>query len=406
MYLLLALLGTAAVGWGLSEWLDDDNEEVEETPGEDTLEDDTGDDTILLGAGDEGTGGEGADSFVVTEQDQYNAADEDIEDVDYGQSLITDYDPDEDQLIIEGESAAAEEPVYKLYKDPDGGGYRLALEEAPLQSFVDLPNLSLEDGETFDYVYSVPSGDLESPAVEKTVTLLPEAYPEGLSFHDWDEAQGDHHTLFGTNADDSMQSGSGDDWTAQDDPDAFNHDPGEITLFSDDATLVDGGDGDDLMWVGKNATVFGGEGEDTINMYADPYGGRDGEAAEFADFTAGEDQLLVNYALDPGAGADYATVLAETRLTYDAASDMTTLTVFDDALARFAGDQTGLSFGFQPFEEASYWNDGAGGHDAYDAEGNPITDEELSQMDIIIKDAHMAQAFGDYQVPPSSWTSA
>ncbi len=399
MYFLLALLGTAAVGWGLSEWLDDDSDETE---GEDTPDDETGGDTIVLGAGDEGTGGAGADSFVVTEQDQYNAAGEAIEDVEYGQSQITDFDPAEDQLVIEGKSTDTEAPVYKLYRDPDGSGYRLALEEAPLQSFVDLPNLSLEDGETFDYVYSVPSDDPDGVAAEKTVTLSPEDYPEGLSFHDWEDAQGEPHTLFGTNDSDSMQSGSGDYWTAQNDPDAFNHDPGEITLFSDEATLVDGGDGDDLMWVGKNATVIGGEGADTINMYADPYGGRGGEAAELMDFTSGEDVLRVTYAID-GENADYARALATTMLRYDTETDSTSLTVFDDEVARFEGDRIDLSIGF----EVLYWSDNTGSQDyIFDSDGNPISSEELAEMDIIIVDEHPSVSYGDYQEPPSRWTSA
>ena len=402
MYFLLALLGTAAVGWGLSEWLDDDNDEAEAPEGADTPEEGAGGDTIVLGAGDEGTGGAGADSFVVTEQDQYNSADEAIEDVEYGQSQITDFNPDEDQIVIEGESADTGEPVYKLYRDPNGTGYRLALEEAPLQSFVDLPNLTLEEGETLDYVYSVPSEDPDSPAVEKTVTLSPEDYPEGLSFHDWDTARGAYYKLFGTNGDDSLQSGSGIYWTAQDDPDAFNHDPGEITLFSDAPVLVDGGDGNDLMWVGKNATVIGGEGADTINMYADPYGGRGGDAAELVDFTSGEDVLRVTYAID-GEEASYERALETTGLSYDVETNTTTLTVFEDEVACFEGDRTDLRIGFG----VVYWSDNTGSQDyIFDSDGNPISSEELAEMDIIIVDEHPSVSYGDYQEPPSRWTSA
>ncbi|MCW9041831.1 MAG: hypothetical protein OQK05_00690 [Pseudopelagicola sp.] len=447
MYFLLAILGTAAVGWGLSEWIDDDQDEgaepdtpdpetpdpespdsgvrylldeetggyvgtggegadtlegPEDSEGADTLDGGAGNDEIILGAGDEGTGGAGNDLFTVTEQGLNNAADKDIEDVDYGQSLITDYDPEEDQIVIEGKATDTEDPVYKLYRCPDGAGYRLALEDAPLQSFVDLPNLTLEEGETFDYVYRMPSGAPDGSAVEKTVTLSPEEYPAGLSFHDWDEAQGDHYALFGTNDDDMMQSGTGDYWTAQNDPDAFNHDPGEITLFSDEATLVDGGDGDDLMWVGKNATVIGGEGADSISMYADPYGGRDGEAAELVDFTSGEDVLRVTYAID-GENADYERALATTRLSYDADTDSTSLTVFDDEVARFEGDRTDLSIGF----EVLYWSDTAPSSDyTFDSDGNPIPYEALADMDIVIADEHPSVAYGEEsQTPPAAWTT-
>ncbi|WP_127113670.1 hypothetical protein [Shimia sediminis] len=388
MLTILAILGTLTVGMGLMALVDDQDDEDPASEKDETPEED---ETIVLGAGDQADGSEDSETFVVTDQWLENPADEDIRDVEYGQSQIKDFDPEEDQLVIEDRTSATEEPVYRLYRNPEGSGFRLAQEDAPLQSFVDLPNLELMDGETLSYTYRVGEE-------EHTVTLSPEDYPEGLSFYEWDEAQAAHHVLFGGNGGDELQTGSGSYWTFRDDPDAFNHDPGYLSLFTDEPVLVDGGDGDDHIWVGLNATVVGGEGDDTFNMVADPHGGREGDPAEFVDFTAGEDSLHVHYALGPEADLERA--LETTQLSYDVTTDRTTLTVFGDEVACFEGDRTGLSVGFAAFEEID------SGADSFDAEGNPISRDALEGMDIVIMDGHAAIVYDEYQVPPPSWLSA
>ncbi|MDK2775616.1 MAG: calcium-binding protein, partial [Tabrizicola sp.] len=77
----------------------------------------TGDDRLVLGAGDYATGGEGADEFVL--QGQPDAP---------GVTRIADYTPGEDQLVVVYDPSVHSDPVLTIGPNADGPGQVIYLD--------------------------------------------------------------------------------------------------------------------------------------------------------------------------------------------------------------------------------------------------------------------------------------
>ncbi len=110
--------------WGQS--ADGDDEEV------DFLNGGAGDDALMVGAGDYGSGGEGADQFAL--RDFGTGGDP---------AQITDFDPAEDQLVVLYDAALHPDPVLTL-DQPDGtGAATLMIDGVPVASFANGADVDL-----------------------------------------------------------------------------------------------------------------------------------------------------------------------------------------------------------------------------------------------------------------------
>ncbi|CUH85163.1 calcium-binding protein [Thalassovita mediterranea] len=191
-------------------------------------------------------------------------------------------------------------------------------------------------------------------------------------------------TLFGADGADTLNGGQGDDLLFSGSSDYFsddwNHQPGEISLTDNDGDVMNGGEGDDTLYVGPNATATGGEGADTFKAYADNYFG-DNEAAVITDFTIGEDNLEVDYALHQGVyTTDFDTqdAVDTFMITHDAETDTTIVELDGDEVLRMNGDQTAMTVAFYDAEtnaDAPVW---------LDVEGNEITAAEGEAADLVL----------------------
>lgn len=96
-----------------------------------------GDDALMLGAGDYGSGGEGADRFTLLDFEAGGAP-----------AQITDFDPAEDQLVVLYDPALHPEPVLTLDQPEGSGTATLMIDGVPVASFangadVDLSTIAL-----------------------------------------------------------------------------------------------------------------------------------------------------------------------------------------------------------------------------------------------------------------------
>ncbi|WP_415233500.1 calcium-binding protein [Pseudorhodobacter sp.] len=93
----------------------------------------TGEDTLMIGAGDYAHGGEGADQFTIGDWIG-----------DGGFAHITDYNPDEDDIVVMYDSIAHPDPFIELVTQEGSGDATLLLDGIPLALIADGAGLSVE----------------------------------------------------------------------------------------------------------------------------------------------------------------------------------------------------------------------------------------------------------------------
>lgn len=189
-------------------------------------------------------------------------------------------------------------------------------------------------------------------------------------------------TIFGGDGADTIEGGAGDDQLFSGSDDTFRddwfHAPGDLTRVDDAGDVLDGGAGDDELWLGQGTVATGGEGADLFHTFGATYP-NGAEAAEITDFTAGEDQLQIDFPVHEGYYADdFTTEDAVNGLlsSYDAETDTTLIEIDGEEVVTLNGDQTGLGIAFYDNVE--------GGQVWLDIEGNPISAAEGESADIIL----------------------
>lgn len=294
--------------------------------GADVLSGGRGDDTLVFGADDTASGGDGSDTFAVV---QHNLLAGD------GPAMITDFDITRDEL---------EYNYSPLDGEPD-----LSLEDTDA-------GLALYDGER---LVMLINGDIEGFTLENVTLSALEATrsndgDDNLNGGDGDDylalRDGDDRAnggagddiLRGGDGKDTLSGGAGDDeLKGGDQSDKLNGGTGNDTLNgtdtdgiytsfrsydgegfadirlgslrSDGADLLNGGYGDDVILAAAGDTVIGGEGDDLM-VLIDHDGSADMIVVE--DFSPSDDYLMIKYmgsvtpALTASVNADGHTVLA------------------------------------------------------------------------------------------------
>ena len=231
-------------------------------------------------------------------------------------------------------------------------------------------------------VDSEVSDDDASQSVPETSSL--DVYLSGSRADDQLVGGAGDDTVFGQEGIDTLLGGEGDDvlFGGSDEllSDNWNHQPGELSLVGSDGDVLQGGAGDDTLYLGPNGTATGGAGADSFVAYALGYFG-DNEAVEITDFTTGEDSLEIDFAVHAGYyTTDFSTedAIDSFLASYDEANDSTVIEVDDQEVVRLNGDQTDLQVAFYDGETDTanpVWRD---------VEGNEISPEEGEAADLIL----------------------
>lgn len=373
--------------------------------GDDLLQGDVGDaDSLIGGAGDDtivlespniAQGGEGADEFIVDDTVGIGPA---------SGATIEDFDPASDRLVVtqtvSGSNAS-------LYMTEDGNGMTL-VNRWYNETIVTLPGVSLDEGETLELVFRDPEGiepdqvlQLDQPTQTVPGFVGPingmeaTGHVVGSDGDDWIFADGQSldatgpETLDGGAGDDNLFSGNDEYYTQY-----RNHDVGIEWFTNDYATVeMNGGTGDDAIWLGFFDIATGGNGADVFNAIATDAGTPD-TAGVITDFEIGEDRLEVHFGMTSAYTYGYPTLMTSEALdglslTYDGAADTTTVTIGSWAIAVLNGDQTGASIAVQDKSTDSanpVWLDG---------DGNTISETEGQAADIRLVAHEQDTVFGE-----------
>ncbi|CUH63316.1 Hemolysin, chromosomal [Thalassovita gelatinovora] len=191
-------------------------------------------------------------------------------------------------------------------------------------------------------------------------------------------------SIFGGEGADTIEGGAGDDalFSGNDASysDDWNHYPGELTRVDDAGDVLNGGAGNDELWLGQGTVATGGEGDDLFHVFGATYP-QGADAAEITDFTAGEDQLEIDFPVHEGYYTeDFTTEDAINGLlsSYDEETDTTVIEIDGEEVVAMNGDQTDLSIAF--YDDVS----GSGAPVWLDVEGNAMTAEDGEAADIIL----------------------
>lgn len=232
-----------------------------------------------------------------------------------------------------------------------------------------------------------------SQSVPETASL--DVYLSGDRANDVLVGGAGNDTLFGEEGIDTLLGGEGDDVLFGGSDALFEenwtHQPGEMTLGGNDGDLLEGGAGNDTLYVGPNGTASGGAGADHFVAYAVGYFGEN-EAVEITDFTAGEDSLEIDFAVHTGYYTeDFSTedAIDSFLSTYDEAANTTIIEVDGQHVLSLNGDQTALRVAFYDGEtdtSSPVWRD---------VEGNEISVEEGEAADIILVARALQDVIGE-----------
>ncbi|MBR9650198.1 hypothetical protein IT775_03540 [Thalassobius aquimarinus] len=221
----------------------------------------------------------------------------------------------------------------------------------------------------------------EADPGEETLDLVGAWLTGGDAADDLTGTDGDD-SIFGDDGADTIEGGAGDDQLFSGNDHSFredwNHYPGDLTRVDDAGDVLDGGAGNDELWMGQGTVATGGDGADVFHAFGATYP-EGAEAAEITDFTAGEDQLEIDFPVHEGYYAqDFTTEDAVNGLlsSYDEDTDTTLIEIDGEEVVTLNGDQTGLSIAFH--------DNVSGGVEWQDIEGNPMTEEEGEAADIIL----------------------
>ncbi|WP_323783980.1 calcium-binding protein [Thalassovita sp.] len=191
-------------------------------------------------------------------------------------------------------------------------------------------------------------------------------------------------SIFGGEGADTIEGGAGDDalFSGNDESfgDDWNHYPGDLTRVDDAGDVLNGGAGNDELWMGQGTVATGGEGDDLFHAFGATYP-QGADASEITDFTAGEDQLEIDFPVHEGYYTeDFTTEDAVNGLlsTYDEETDTTTIEIDGEDVVTLNGDQTSLSIAFHDTVS------GSGAPVWMDVEGNSMSAEDGEAADIIL----------------------
>lgn len=360
----------------------------------DTLVGGAGDDTIYSVFDNTATGGEGADRFYA--------------ELSFGDMLITDFNTQEDTLVLRNDEFGAGED------GPHPDNLVLLQTEDGLELVNDvtgdvalyLPGVQLGEGEslrvTFEHLAEGETGEdaevLETEELTLSVSEPPFFYlmTRGTDGDDTIVGGDGYDPIFGEDGADSLVGGDGDDELYGGSADNhlwpyYNHAPGMLVSLGGYDTL-DGGAGDDALWFGGGSEVTGGEGEDRFTTYAgDRSIERHGVSAPstITDFTPGEDQIEIMYNDGP---LTIEQAMAALDVAYDAATDQTTISWSDRHLLYLAGDMTQASIALTNDEAARAYADPSIWINQY---GQAISEEEATSADILIAGYHASDLLGE-----------
>lgn len=276
--------------------------------GTDTLDGGAGDDRLVLEAGEQGTGGSGADTFEIRPDPAGNAL-----------VLVRDFEPGTDQLLLDFEGPEEEAPEITLDIETNPGS---TLVRANGIAVTILENVSLTDPGVVEVVMldpgsgsepGSPGENLEGGEGDDTISGGDGAdFLAGGTGNDSLSGDAGNDFLFGCDGDDTLEGGEGDDFlqggfgadslVGGDGDDridgSFSHGSGAFGPTDQDAAVtLDGGDGADVLILGAGDTATGGAG-------ADRFASGDfipvaEQAGTVTDFNPAEDVIEVLY--DPAS---------------------------------------------------------------------------------------------------------
>ncbi|TMV90000.1 calcium-binding protein [Thioclava sp. BHET1] len=263
-----------------------------------------GDDLLMGSLGDTMTGGTGAESFDVN---IYGGGD--------GPAIITDFNPDEDQVIFRniGDETDDHPPVFDIQQTvTENGDLILGDMDSPYAIIRGLGReLSAEE-----FPMGQPGADDLGPGDDLWNGTQNRDLVQGNGGDDTLLAGDGYDTLFGGDGSDSLDGGSGNDWihAGRFVPTLDETDSADTLLGGADSDslytgadsvgdLADGGaDSDYILASGEDAadTLLGGVGGDFIESF-------NGSEGDFIDGGAGDDLIKVNGAatIEGGDGADH-----------------------------------------------------------------------------------------------------
>ncbi|MFY0679047.1 MAG: hypothetical protein JXR13_00600 [Thalassovita sp.] len=355
----------------------------------DTLLGGDGDDTLVMREDSDATGGAGGDIFFV---DDFGSA----------ETIIRDFDPAVDTLWL-NDSEFDETPA--LFQTEDGTGLRLVSENYARTVLV-LEGVTLAPGDTIQVGYGAEPGvgslqRYTAPTDEGPIYLDPilrttgdSSDLHGTSDDDW---------IFNQNGAASVYGGEGDDQLFSGSPtpiyDYWNHYPGDSAALGRESGHLDGGAGNDSLWLGENSTGVGGTGEDvfhTVVRHSDVTA----PGATVLDFDPDEDSIEIDFAgpwtISEG-GFTVAEVVAGLDLTYDAVADTTTISIGDVDAMTVNGDLTGASVAILETPNDTHWlRDGVSYEGLwYDANGALIDSTQGQAADIILRSRNWMDVNGE-----------
>ncbi|MGR3712702.1 MAG: calcium-binding protein [Shimia sp.] len=352
----------------------------------DTLLGGDGDDRLVVFEGNAASGGDGADVFQL-QADQES----------FGR--VEDFDPTEDVLVLNNHvDHAGNSQTLVLTQEDDGLALR---HEETGAVMVALPGAELGEDEPLQLLYRYADDDalLEDENAQYVVQELRIVEPpfgagviRGVGDNDerlvggagddviFGEAGAD--TLVGGAGADDLYGGSGSVFYNSE----WNHQPGYLARFGA-GNVLDGGEGDDRLFVGDGDVATGGEGADQFITVA---GFMEG-GAEITDYDQSEDQLIAWFGVDPSASSDSAygetytveDAAAALDISYDADADTTEISLGGTMLLALNGDQTDLTMSISNEYQAEYYDELAPfGYTAVDQNGAALSKAQAREADL------------------------
>lgn len=331
---------------------------------QDVLLGEDGDDELHLGADNTALGGEGADSFIV---DDSGSLDTTVEDFALGTDRLQ---------LVETTSEFTD-----VIASEDG---LHVIDTLNLTTIVTLSGVTLDDGEGLEIDFLDGNGDVsdmvrfEDPDSDAPFALdaiwgtAADDTLSGTAGNDVIFGEDGADTIDGGDGEDALFSGSGLIYNSA----AYNHSPGTLSKVGSDGDVLNGGSGDDDLWIGPATTAMGGAGADTFYAFANVYE-TDTPGAVITDFDPIEDRLLIDFPVGPTADDSFESAIAGLSVEYDVTEDVTQIVMNGVAVAVLNGDQSNTSLALH--------DDYSTGEDRWiDGDGTPITAEAGSEASIVL----------------------